>query len=1416
MHSNCGYVSLVFARPTFIQKTVLLDRLIMAEAGDFFPDQSFGHVSEGIDAAMPSSDLLDEGVPATTKVKRSLRRSRAGYQGFLTKLYKEMEFLLLHKWNVELVNNKLKVVHAAFINYDRAHAVYLESLDDTEEIQRATLEYESRLKEKFEFFQRVDQWMASSLPSLNVQIPSMEDDIRPRDSVSHHGTSATKGSQRSSSRLSVKIKEAKVEKAVAELRLQQLKKKLELQERCDALLRRQELLDAENDIEAAALKARILEHDIGNASISAPSFKNLCVEQKSSMAEQKETFPPSATRPLEELPTPAKHRMLNPNAPEWFAKPSDRDFHQSDGSLGQFVQQQQQLMELHQQAFQSMASTIRQGFTLPKPELSPFNGNPLQFWSFMRSFENNIEKNTQDECERLTFLLQYCTGAAKNAIKSCVTMDPAIGYKTARKLLKDRFGHPFKIATAHVNQVTRGPAVKPNDQRGLQTFADQLKDCQNVLESIGYLDEVNSADNLRNIIDRLPFHLKAKWLEVADSIQESGQRPRINNISKFVSDKAQAANNPIFGGALNSDKDKSNRDRSGRRTSPSHTMASSHATHGNFSGPGSCVPNPSENQNRQFTSRRRRSGKCLLCDELHQLWNCEQFKTKSFEDRMKIIRDGRLCDNCFKVGHFASGCMQKSGCYIEGCNGKHMTVIHPPERSLPARQETNETHGMKNNEAHPSNQSNARESAEHAIQNHAIGAGVRNSGRNISAPGRKVRLRIVPVRVQGKQLGQVVETYALLDNGSDVSLCEEKLIDELGISGVQRHFSLTTQEKKDSPRSGYEVKLIINSIDNESSLEVPKVWTVERLNISELSNPRELDVGGWPHLKGIELPEIDIKEIRVVIGCNVPEAFWVLEEKCGGKGEPVGIRSPLGWTVIGPTEKIGHEDSFNVNFLRLETQDDDEKLSQQVEKFWKTDFVDLISSSKVSMSVEDERALRIMEGSSKKVSGHYQIALPWRQQPPYLPNNRVLADHRLQLLKKKFLQDHKLFESYRATIHDYISKGYAQRVPKEELDIDDKPLWYLPHHAVFNPNKPGKLRVVFDCAARYSGTSLNDQLLSGPDLTNSLFGVLVRFRQEPVALSSDIEAMFHQIMVDPKDVDALRFLWWPDDDLSKRPVEYRMTVHLFGSTSSPSCASFGLRKTAQDNAGDFSHEVIDTMLRNFYVDDCLKSVKSTEVAVELRKDLCALLSRGGFRLTKWLCNRKEVLETIPTSARAPSVLDLDLNSNLLPTERTLGVQWNMNSDMFTFKMTPKDKPFTRRGILSVTSSIYDPLGMVSPIILPVKRLLQDLCKQGLGWDEEIGAQESQCWRLWLSDLPLLSSVALPRCLRPVDLGQIQDAELHHFADASQIAYGTVSYARLVDENGRTHCSFLAAKSRLAHMKQMTIPRLELSAAVLAV
>lgn len=183
---------------------------------------------------------------------------------------------------------------------------------------------------------------------------------------------------------------------------------------------------------------------------------------------------------------------------------------------------------------------------------------------------------------------------------------------------------------------------------------------------------------------------------------------------------------------------------------------------------------------------------------------------------------------------------------------------------------------------------------------------------------------------------------------------------------------------------------------------------------------------------------------------------------------------------------------------------------------------------------------------------------------------------------------------YTKTVTDYIDKGYAKEVA--DKDTNCKRIWYLPHHPVTNVNKPGKVRVVFDCAAKYKDISLNSQLLQGPDMMNSLVGVLTRFRQEKIALGADIEAMFHQVRVCEADRDALRFLWWPGGDMSKSPKIYCMQVYLFGTTSSPSCATYALKRTASDNAGKFPDKVVDTVYRNFYVDDCLKSVATEEMA----------------------------------------------------------------------------------------------------------------------------------------------------------------------------------------------------------------------------
>lgn len=182
---------------------------------------------------------------------------------------------------------------------------------------------------------------------------------------------------------------------------------------------------------------------------------------------------------------------------------------------------------------------------------------------------------------------------------------------------------------------------------------------------------------------------------------------------------------------------------------------------------------------------------------------------------------------------------------------------------------------------------------------------------------------------------------------------------------------------------------------------------------------------------------------------------------------------------------------------------------------------------------------------------------------------------------------------------------------------------------------------------------------------------------------------------------------------------------ILGGASSPSCANFALKKTARDNEADFNPKVIETVKRNFYVDDCLKSVSEEDEAVDLAKQLRELLGRGGFKLTKWLSNSRKVIESLPESERASIVKNLDFNS--WSVERALGVQWNISSDQFCFKIVIKDRPATRRGILSIVSSVYDPLGFAAPFILQAKLILQDLCRKKLGWDEEIPEEYRNRW-----------------------------------------------------------------------------------------
>ena len=388
----------------------------------------------------------------------------------------------------------------------------------------------------------------------------------------------------------------------------------------------------------------------------------------------------------------------------------------------------------------------------------------------------------------------------------------------------------------------------------------------------------------------------------------------------------------------------------------------------------------------------------------------------------------------------------------------------------------------------------------------------------------------------------------------------------------------------------------------------------------------------------------------------------------------------------------------------------------------------------------------------------------------------------------------------------------AEEVPVDRLKVQDGKVNYVPHTGVYHPKKPGQIRVVFDCSAQFNGVSLNDYLLQGPDFMNDLLGILCRFRKESVAFMTDIKSMFHQFVVAEEHRDLLRFLWWLDGDPSKEVIDYRMKVHLFGASSSPGCANFGLRRAADDGEEEFGTDAAAFIRKDFYVDDGLKSVSTVPEAIQLIKASQAICSKACLRLHKIVSNKKEVLEAFPVDDHSKEIKELNLAVDPLSLERALGVMWCAESDSFRFRIELHDRPLTRRGVLSTIGSIYDPNGYLAPVTLRGKQILQQMCKDKLDWDSPVPEYLHPQWEKWRREIVQLEKLEIQRCFKPDNFGPVKAVEVHYFSDASVEGYGQCSYLRLINELDQAHCSFIVGKARVTPLKHKTIPRLELAAA----
>ena len=419
-----------------------------------------------------------------------------------------------------------------------------------------------------------------------------------------------------------------------------------------------------------------------------------------------------------------------------------------------------------------------------------------------------------------------------------------------------------------------------------------------------------------------------------------------------------------------------------------------------------------------------------------------------------------------------------------------------------------------------------------------------------------------------------------------------------------------------------------------------------------------------------------------------------------------------------------------------------------------------IPGTEQAESMEDKRFNEMLtRGLHKNAEGNWEAPLPFKTDDVLLPDNKGHCLRRLLSLKRRLLNDTKLKDDHLTFMKKTLDNGLASQVPVDQLQTTKGKARYLPHSHVYHPRKPDQIRVVFDCSAVYENESLNRHLLQGPDQLNSLIGVLTRFRKEEVALTCDIEQMFHSFYVNPDDRDYLRFLWFANNDLTSPIVEYRMNVHFFGAVSSPGVANFCLHQTAETHRQELGDNASDFLLRDFYVyvDDGLKSVSTVEQALQLITCSQAMCVRDNLRLHKFASNCKDVLAVLPANDRAKDLKDLDLRRDTKPVQRSLGTYWCIESDTFGFRIELRDKPTTRRGILPTISSVYDPLGAVSPVILVSKQILQALCRQNVNWDDPVPEEILPQWEKWRTE-----KLAFPRCLKPENFGEPVRAEIRSF------------------------------------------------------
>ncbi|XP_045783622.1 uncharacterized protein LOC123879758 [Maniola jurtina] len=646
---------------------------------------------------------------------------------------------------------------------------------------------------------------------------------------------------------------------------------------------------------------------------------------------------------------------------------------------------------------------------------------------------------------------------------------------------------------------------------------------------------------------------------------------------------------------------------------------------------------------------------------------------------------------------------------------------------------------------------------------------------------------------------------AVLDSGSTSSLLSEKMfrqlnlpynhIDQsvLGINNASTHINkmcrLRLKSLNDTFMTNLHCFVLPSLTDN-----VP----CRSLDISKLNLPTDVCLAD-PHFYAPA-------SVDLILGADI---FWDIigSQRINlGDDKPTLCETRLGWIISGPmnnrffTSYLPNPIQCNYVNTNSTTDIQNQDIQNQLARFWNLEEVNISNLSTYS----PEQKLceeHFIKNTTRLEDGRFCVRIPLKENPSVLGDSLQRAKQCFLSLERRLLKQPKLYEMYREFMSEYQSLGHMSEC---ELSLDSN-AHFIPHHGVLRESSATtKLRAVFNASSSTTSTniSLNSIQMVGPTVQDDLLSILLRFRQHKFVILADVEKMYRQILVHPDDRYLQRIIW---RDNPNQPLKaFELNTVTYGTASAPFLATRCLKQLGLECK---DNQIAEIILHDFYVDDLLSGGDDLNVVRNIRSEVTATLASARLPLRKWKSNEPQLV-----SESTESTHDLNVGGN--EPSKTLGLGWQPESDELHFPIGTSIavKGNSKRDILSVISQIFDPLGLVSPVVIKLKIILQSLWLQNLSWDDPLTPEIQEAWCEAIKNLHVLNNLRVPR---RVLIDSFMRLEFHVFSDASERAYGACLYVRSIDSSGRILVRLLLAKSRVAPIKATTIPRLELCGAQVA-